>query len=101
MGNLNIKMGENGIPMEYHNGEGEPRYENGEMLNGVTNGDHKHHSSKHKHKDKNHEKDRRKETEEERRVKKENVWKLKRSVKLGKIKSEKNVRKRKVEGRKL
>lgn len=64
-------MGENGIPMEYQNGGGDSRYENGEMLNGVTNGEHKHHSSKHKHKDKSHDKERRKETEEERRIRKE------------------------------
>merc|ERR1711997_1042803 len=64
-------MGENGIPMEYQNGGSDSRYENGEMFNGVTNGDHKHHSSKHKHKDKSHDKERRKETEEERRIRKE------------------------------
>merc|ERR1711997_1113964 len=69
--NLKSIMGENGIPMEYQNGGNDSRYENGEMLNGVTNGDHKHHSSKHKHKDKNHDKERRKETEEERRIRKE------------------------------
>merc|ERR1711994_764835 len=69
--NLKSIMGENGIPMEYQNGGNDSRYENGEMLNGVTNGDHKHHSSKHKHRDKNHDKERRKETEEERRIRKE------------------------------
>lgn len=64
-------MGENGIPTEYQNGGGDSRHENGDMFNGVLNGDHKHHSSKHKHKDKSHDKERRKETEEERRIRKE------------------------------